>query len=189
MRNFKKIKDKKRFFTISAIIFFVFVAFFYFTSKHYSIAIAQQYCFPERLWIIEKGKKDFNYEDYVTFIGKNIPYYKDGIRWTKKVLGKPGDRVEIIYPKQDMFVTVTMNNMQLKKRVRAVVTIRRKDGFFETLYAFDKDTKGRELGIIKEQIIPEGYYFVYSPHERSYDSRYWGLISEKQIIGKAHPII
>ena len=119
----KKIKSSKKLLLLSIIIFLLFAVFFYFTSMHYSIAIAQQYCFPERLWIIEKGKKDFNYGDYVTFIGKNIPYYRDGIRWTKKVLGKPGDRVEVFYPEKDMFITVTMNDMQIKKKVRAVVTV------------------------------------------------------------------
>ena len=40
----------------------------------------------------------------------------------------------------------------------------------------------------KSQTIPDGYYFAWSPHKDSYDSRYQsvGLVPEKQILGKAY---
>ena len=39
-------------------------------------------------------------------------------------------------------------------------------------------------------VIPKGYYFVYSPHKDSYDSRYKsiGLISKKRVMGVAYEI-
>jgi len=54
--------------------------------------------------------------------------------------------------------------------------------------AFEKDTKGRDLPMIEEGRISKGKYFVSSPAARSYDSRYWGLVDESEIIGKAYPI-
>lgn len=42
---------------------------------------------------------------------------------------------------------------------------------------------------ICEYKIPEGYYFVVGTHPRSYDSRYFGLISKKEIISKIEPLL
>ena len=40
-------------------------------------------------------------------------------------------------------------------------------------------------------VIPQGYYFVHTPHKDSYDSRYKsiGLIHKSQIIGRAYEIL
>ena len=47
---------------------------------------------------------------------------------------------------------------------------------------------GTPMYSIKSQTIPSGYYFAWSPHKDSYDSRYQsvGLIPEKRILGKAY---
>lgn len=39
--------------------------------------------------------------------------------------------------------------------------------------------------------IPEEFYFVYTPHPRSFDSRYsqMGLIHESEIIARAYPLL
>jgi signal peptidase I len=42
---------------------------------------------------------------------------------------------------------------------------------------------------ICEYKIPDGYYFVAGTHPRSYDSRYFGLISKKEIISKIEPLL
>lgn len=46
----------------------------------------------------------------------------------------------------------------------------------------------RALTMVSDGVIPEGYYFVWTPHPRSYDSRYAdiGLVHEKRIIGRAY---
>lgn len=36
--------------------------------------------------------------------------------------------------------------------------------------------------------IPEGHLFVIGPHERSFDSRYWGLVAPQEITGRVAPI-
>lgn len=63
---------------------------------------------------------------------------------------------------------------------------------------------GHEIGEIKQRTksgkllwpgytgkIPEGFYFVYTPHPRSFDSRYsqMGLIHESEIIARAYPLL
>lgn len=55
--------------------------------------------------------------------------------------------------------------------------------------ALDVDKNGKKLPKLKiNKIIPEGFYFVMGTHPRSYDSRYFGLIPEENIIRKLYPI-
>lgn len=55
--------------------------------------------------------------------------------------------------------------------------------------------KGEKLYPIVEAnnslVIPQGYYFVHTPHKDSYDSRYKaiGLIHKSQILGRAYEIL
>lgn len=37
-------------------------------------------------------------------------------------------------------------------------------------------------------IIPEGHLFTIGQHERSFDSRYWGLVAPQEITGRVAPI-
>lgn len=43
--------------------------------------------------------------------------------------------------------------------------------------------------ILQAESIPEGYVFVGTPHERSFDSRYYGLIKISSITGVYKPLL
>jgi conjugative transfer signal peptidase TraF len=45
------------------------------------------------------------------------------------------------------------------------------------------------LSILTPGTIPEGYAFVGTPHEKSFDSRYYGLIETKTITGVYEPLL
>lgn len=51
--------------------------------------------------------------------------------------------------------------------------------------------EGEPLTPIQAQTIPEGYVFVYAPHERSFDSRYQelGLVPQAALYGKVIPLV
>lgn len=55
----------------------------------------------------------------------------------------------------------------------------------------EESRKGEPLLGIKDGIIPEGFIFVYAPHEKSFDSRYraFGLVPLKCIKGFGVPIV
>lgn len=57
-------------------------------------------------------------------------------------------------------------------------------------YAKSFSSKSIPLTKAKVGVIPKGYYFVYSPHPDSFDSRYAeiGLVPQERIIGRAFPL-
>lgn len=52
-------------------------------------------------------------------------------------------------------------------------------------------SEGKSVDPIPAQQIPQGYVFVYAPHERSFDSRYQqlGLVPLRALQGRALPVI
>jgi len=154
-------------------------------TSHYLLAITmkQHMCLPYKVWIIDKKQKQFSYGSYISFYGKGIMNFQDGVRWVKIVGGLPGDAVEVIPVKEPTYRTVYVNGMPKNLPIKAKVKVIRHGVEPLELDVYEKDTKGRLLPVIQSQIIPEGKYFVYTEHERSFDSRYWGLVDESQVIG------
>ena len=84
----------------------------------------------------------------------------------KKILGLEGDRVEI---KKAVFI----NNQKIKNSK-----------------IFIKDSNGNLLTIQPSQSIKRGYFWAMSDYnERSFDSRYFGQVPLKNIVGIATPIL
>lgn len=56
--------------------------------------------------------------------------------------------------------------------------------------AVEKSMSGQALVAAEGGVIPDQYYFVWTPHERSFDSRYQeiGLIHESHFIGRLYRI-
>lgn len=55
--------------------------------------------------------------------------------------------------------------------------------------ALERDSgRGRPLAMTPDGVIPHGYYFMWTPHPHSYDSRYSdiGLISDDKIRGRVY---
>jgi len=184
-----ELKNKrKRFLLYGAGIFILFFFLFNFISSLFLIAftVKGQECFPYKVWFIRKGVIPERGE-YVAF--KN--YRVDGRRtWIKVLTGREGDRIEVLKfsPKERYGFFVKEIGKELK--VQGFVVLRNPLDGYKIFMVFEKDTKGRDLPIIdSEGKIPERKYFVSSPAIRSYDSRYWGLIDESDIIGKAYPLI
>jgi len=56
------------------------------------------------------------------------------------------------------------------------------------------DKAAKRLGVSEdsfnlEKTIPDGFIFVRGTKPRSFDSRYWGLLPIKNVVGSAYPII
>lgn len=112
-----------------------------------------------------------------------IPPHRDDY-FIKRVVGIPGDRVRY----QDKIIYING-----KKQTQTFVTqvpaefpqaLRYRERLGEIEHMIQRDTFKQTR--IDEWVIPEDFYFVLGDNrDQSSDSRYWGLVSEEDIVGKA----
>ena len=96
----------------------------------------------------------------------------DGSRICKYALGMPGDLIE----KKDLHVVLTRKNSK-----RYPFT-----GISVSTYPYVEGLGGVTIPSELEQgVIPEGYVYFGSDYEGGWDSRYFGLVHFKEILGKA----
>jgi len=115
-----------------------------------------------------------------------IPPHEDAY-FIKRVVGIPGDTIR--YENKQIFVN---GEAQPQKFVAALPP-------GQPRYQVLEETLGGTTHLIhrdiyndrssNEWIIPEGHYFMMGDNrDQSSDSRYWGLVSEDKIVGKAFAI-
>ena len=97
--------------------------------------------------------------DFVSIEGHPTAYF-DGLHYTKRLVGLPGDRIQI----SDKQVSI-------------------EGSLIGVLRSSTRD--GKPLHPLQTTIIPEGYVFVSADNLRSFDSRYkeFGLVKESCIRG------
>lgn len=84
----------------------------------------------------------------------------------KVAAGVPGDHLQIKDQKVLINGKIVASGMPLVDPTKIAYT------------AFDRD-----------EIIPPGHVFMMGTHPRSYDSRYWGYLSVKDVVGRGYKII
>ena len=92
-------------------------------------------------------------------------YADVGKRWMKRIVGVPGDHILV----QDNEVYI--NGQSVGRGI-----------------GIDRYGQRIDLATLPET-IPEGQYYVALPHPRSFDSRYYGLIRQADILGTVTPLI
>lgn len=121
---------------------------------------------PYHAWVVVTFDDSVTHGDYVAFHTdeRMSRYFPVDTSFIKEVIGMPGDHVVV----SEGQVRV---NGELFGALPLAETIGKPDSAF-----------AREL------TVPEGHYWVMGTNPASYDSRYWGTISDDQIIGQGHPI-
>jgi conjugal transfer pilin signal peptidase TrbI len=194
----KKININSRFKKHLIIIFVIgllTVGIIEFVTGYYAVMVSRREhrCLPWTYFILKKNTIPRGRGDLISFKGEGIPNFADGVRFVKMVAGLPGDVIETEIFSEDEREKHTRiiekDGMTIKQRLQGRVYLHRKDhGETLSLDAVEKDTLGRNLPLIKEQTIPGGKFFVIGTVPRTYDSRYWGLVDEKQVSGQAYPL-
>ena len=112
-----------------------------------------------------------------------IPPHQDEY-FIKRVVGIPGDTVR--YQDKTLYINGKRQNQTFVAQIPPVnpkvLQYREKLGNIEHLI---QRNPYRETSV-DEWVIPEGHYFMMGDNrDQSSDSRYWGLVSEHNIVGRA----
>jgi len=157
-----KLKNKQITITIIAFVLIISVASL---KNRYLIIHNKSTSLSARWFVISKGKLPQK-DQIFAFKAKENPAYKTGEIFIKIVGGISGD--EVVTKEKDFYIT----NQFGDKFIGTAKTV---------------SLKGQPLTMSDSGIIPPHYYFAYTTHKDSYDSRYQqiGLVNETQIIGTA----
>ncbi|MFW2374168.1 MAG: signal peptidase I [Gammaproteobacteria bacterium] len=111
------------------------------------------------------------------------------IDYIKRVIGLPGDH--IAYYNKVLYVNGKPIKRKFVTRYNGPGEDHRANEYLEDLQGIEHSLlllPGRS-GIDGEWIVPEGHYFMMGDNrDNSNDSRYWGVVSDKLLVGKAFMI-
>ena len=135
-------------------------------SENYQFALNETESLPNWAFMIDKHKLDPKRGDYFAFVAPPNRYYPAGFRFTKQVVGVPGD-----------VVTIAGRQFSINGKVVGM--------------AKTADKEGRPVEMALPGVIPAGSYFVSTPSPDSLDSRYRiiGLIPKARLVGQAFPVM
>lgn len=121
---------------------------------------------PYRAFAIDKWDQEVQIGDYLAFHAQNMgPFFHDGQVVVKQVVAAEGDVVEV--------------------RAGQVFI----NGVFKYGGFQESGLQGLPLSSFDVTLdLGPGEYYMYGWHPLSYDSRYWGAISESQVIGETHAL-
>lgn len=138
--------------------------------SRYTIAYDPQdvRCLPDHsVYLIDKKDRRMVRDGLYAFEGKGLtPLFEDGQQMIKRLKGLPGDNVEI-----DTLESIIINTH--------VVT--------RGLSLLEKLDKPIASFVGKGQLGQGNYWFM-GETDDSFDSRYWGTVTDEQIIGRAYPL-
>jgi conjugal transfer pilin signal peptidase TrbI len=144
----------------------LFVVFCYFLliGPHFMLAVNESNSLPQTFFLVVKGAK-VKVGDDVAFYPPDNPLYGSKYPFLKIVGGVPGDVVSRVG--REFFV-----NGQDKG------------------WAYRKAHNGKVLNLGPTGVLGRDEYYVYTPHPKSYDSRYKsiGWIKASHIVGRAYPL-
>lgn len=170
MNLVRKKKSWPRFFIQGFLIIGLLYGLWWWFTSHYVIVISRgKPCLPGRIYLVNHQAQKIGRGDLIMFVtdDRTAPYYPAGTKFVKLVFGLPGDRVKIDAGGQ---LQINGRDYHFESALEP-----------EVVHLLDREISDFVLDLR----IPQGSYFVMGTLPDSYDSRYWGLVKEKQVIGKA----
>lgn len=136
--------------------------------KHYCIGIPsqEQSCLPWTFFLVVKDPQVLLHRgDLVVFKAQRVGHGFDGMKMVKFVAGIPGDSIKV-------------------RNGRLYVS----NVYWDDLSLCDALKQPRTV-YDRVEVVPDQKFFVLGTAKRSYDSRYWGYVDAKQIMGYAIPLL
>ena len=121
-------------------------------------------------FLVDRYRSEARRGEIVAFRAQGLTqYFEDGTLMAKKVVGMPGDHVQVDPTR--LAPGVWING-------RKVLS-----GFMHqhNLGLSDAD-------LLRDEQVPPQHFFVIGTTNESYDSRYWGYIRSDQIVGSVQPL-
>jgi conjugal transfer pilin signal peptidase TrbI len=119
---------------------------------------------PSRWFLIDRHDREVNQGRIVAFAARDLgPYFRDGQTIIKRAAGVPGDRVEV-GPE-----AVRINGATVGEGLALARTLKRPPTDF-----------------LRNDVVPPGHLWMMGATADSFDSRYWGFLPERQVIGRAY---
>ena len=124
-------------------------------------------CLPSHRWfLIDRHDHDVSQGAIVAFAARGLgPYFRDGQIIIKHAAGVPGDHIQVD-PQ-----TVRINGVEVGEGLALAGTLKRPPSDF---YRDDR--------------VPPGHLWMMGATADSFDSRYWGFLPERQVIGRAYAL-
>ena len=145
---------------------------------HFGYRVNTSDSFPTGIWKIDE-KKNYKLGDIVVFCPVDSPVIRLGRKYSylpwslvcdsnvspmiKSIAGFSGDKAKT----NDNFITI--NDM--------------------TTEFVEIDPHGREIKLTKNLLVPPFHFWAFSNGKYGFDSRYFGPVSIKSIIGKVHLVL
>lgn len=158
-----------------ALLFVAVAAFIGYFAVRYDIGFngAPVQCLHAKYFIVDTWDKNIHEGDLVAFeMNKDNEYFPKGLKWIKIAAAKPSSVVN----KTPHSVTTSSGKTYNVNMSLMVTYLNQKN----PQISFDDFTG--------EITTKADEWFVLGETESSYDSRYWGPIKTKDIIGKAYAI-
>ncbi len=123
-------------------------------------------CMPYTLFILDKWHKKGEVGNYYAFSAKNTRMFKNGEVLAKQFVAGFSDVVEI---DDNEIIKVNQNVVERGLNLAAKMGRERED-------------------FMGRAVIEKDDFYALGSTRDSFDSRYWGTVNEKQIIGQLHPV-
>ena len=124
-------------------------------------------CLPPYRWfLIDRHDREVTQGTVVAFAALGLgPHFHDGQVIIKRAAGVSGDRVQVDAE------AVRINGAVVGEGLALAGTLKRPPEDF-----------------LRDDIVPSGYLWMMGATADSFDSRYWGFLPKKQVIGRAYAL-
>ena len=164
---------------LEGLILFLIINFFFSIIRVSGISMYPT--LQNREFVIMSKRVPIHRDDVIVFnaygVDKNNPTVRKSTKYTKRVIGLPGDKIEY----------TNNGNLYINGKYTSQNYISRSQRTSGTLTLLLPEAKGVKIGANKTFTVPKNCYFVLGDNRKvSNDSRYYGFVPKNKILGRVY---